>query len=377
MKLLLIGHLVISTKLIIALKKTGISFSILSTETESLPEKTFQSNLYQDADYIGRIYSDFKSNLIKYLRFIFSFPFLASYFSKLIANKISRQTKNNSFKIILANWGTGIIPEINILKSLVAFKNSSVILNMETFPTGWNSRFREYLEILILRMSLKNIDGLIIPTDEMYNLLVSKNIDLHSKKIFRSPFYFDMSYFKISEKKKIEPQYDLIFFGKPDLFRSLNSVQNQLLELADSGITIGCSKEFNIKHLNIHSFDSFHIYDQDFDPSRFSMLYKAALVAFNISNKKSYPLRFDTSLPHRFLFPLALKLPIVLQKEGFKAIGKIVDQFEIGFRYNSIENLKTYLNSDSVKESKLKIKENEADLDFNVVTFKEYLAKFS
>ncbi|MEQ9280106.1 MAG: hypothetical protein RLN83_11435 [Balneola sp.] len=185
-----------------------------------------------------------------------------------------------------------------------------------------------------------------------------------------------MSYFERSVSEDQQAKYDLIFLGKPDLFRSLNTVQDQLIEIANSGVSIGCSELFQVNHENIHTFKPFNIYDSDFDFLSLSKLYKAALITFNIDNKKPQPPRFETSLPHRFLLPLALKLPVVIPKKGFNGMGKIIEEYKIGFRYDSVQKLKKYLYSIQVEESKSNIYKNKKDLDFNIDSFKEYLEKF-
>ncbi|MEP1307190.1 MAG: hypothetical protein ABJK11_10855 [Balneola sp.] len=375
MKILLLGQLVISTKLIIALKKTELDFSILSTETKPISKQILANPFFDQTNYKGRFYNFFKLQQAKYTRFLFAFPFVANIIPSRFLNSLTSTLKTDNPDLIIGNWGVGILPEINLIKSLSGFKKKPMVLNMETFPTGWNSKIREYLELLFLKFSFKNIDGLIIPTNEMYDLLISHNIPLQKKKIYKSPFYFDMSHFGESKTKEVLPKYDLIFFGKPDLFRSLNSVQGQLRGLADAGITIGCSQLFEIEHANIHSFQPFDIYDSSIDFLKISERYKAALVTFN-TDGNYHPVRFNTSLPHRFLLPLALKLPIAVPAKGFGAIGSLIEKFGIGFLYDSAKQLKEYLHSTKVDTSRSNIIQNKTDLDFNAESFKNYLAEF-
>tara|TARA_R110001599_G_scaffold280864_1_gene482277 strand:- start:20758 stop:21888 length:1131 start_codon:yes stop_codon:yes gene_type:complete len=376
MKILLIGRLVISTKLIIVLKKTGLNFTTISTETEPISKKIVSNPIFETSNYLGRFYAFLSIPFAKYTRFLFSIPFLTNLLPKSFLEKLTSLFSTEKPDVIIGNWGVGILPEINLLKSLFKLRQTPVILNMETFPTGWDSKVREYLELVFLRLSLKNIEGLIIPTNEMYELLLSKGISLDKKIIYKRPFYFPMSYFERSAPEDQQAKYDLIFLGKPDLFRSLNTVQDQLIEIANSGVSIGCSELFQVNHENIHTFKPFNIYDSDFDFLSLSKLYKAALITFNIDNKKPQPPRFETSLPHRFLLPLALKLPVVVPKNGFNGMGKIIEEYKIGFRYDSVQKLKKYLYSIQVEESKSNIYKNKKDLDFNIDSFKEYLEKF-
>jgi hypothetical protein len=378
MKLLLVGHLAISTKLIIALKKTGIDFGVLSTETEQSVSKNDRNDILTDTTFLGHFYNHFKLLNPKYTRFLFSFSFLSAFVPKILLRNVIAILKNYDPDIIIGNWGTGILPEINLLKSLKPAVNTKVILNMETFPTSWKSRKREVFERFLLKNSLRNIDGLIIPTDEMYNLLSSYGYDLENKIIYKKPFYFPRSHFETTKEPNTNSgsTKDLLFLGKPDLFRSLNSVQSQLLALAESGITLSCSKDFNLSHKNIFPFEPFDIYDFDFNFSKITKGHKAALVTFQIPQGSVQPLRFNTSLPHRFLLPLALGLPIVAPMKGFQAIGSIINEYKIGYRYESPEKLKKYLDSEEVSVSKANILKNQSELDFNVDEFKAFLKKF-
>ncbi|MAB65966.1 MAG: hypothetical protein CL662_03925 [Bacteroidetes bacterium] len=378
MKLLLVGHLAISTKLIIALNKTGINLSVLSTETESPISENSKKEILAESTYLGGFYDHFKLSKPKYTRFLFSFTFLIPFIPKSLFRKLVSVLKENDPEIVVGNWGTGILPEINLIKSLDLPSKTKVILNMETFPTAWKSRKREFFERYLLKSSMKNIDGLIVPTDEMYNLLISYGFKLEDKIIYRKPFYFPRSHFETTKvlSNHDEAIKDLIFLGKPDLFRSLNSVQNQLLELAESGITISCSEKFNLSHKNIFPFKPFGIYDFDYNFSKITATHKAALVTFKIQETSDYPLRFNTSLPHRFLFPLALGLPTVVPQQGFQAIGTLIDKYQIGYRYQSIEKLKEYLRSDAVSISRNNIIDHKSELDFNADEFKAFLKKF-
>ncbi len=376
MKLLLVGHLAISTKLIIALKKTGAHLSVLSTENQKNSSENLKNDMLSDVNYLGRFYEHFKLLKPKYTRFLFSLGFLIPILPKALFRKLLSALETNKPDIIIGNWGTGILPEINLIKSMDSMKETKTILNMETFPTTWNSGARELFERYLLKTSMKNIDGMIIPTQEMYDLLLSYNLPVQEKIVYQKPFYFPRSHFNIENNPKTVEKKDLIFLGKPDLFRSLNSVQNQLLEIAESGITLSCSKNFKIKHKNIHTFEPFNIYDSKYDFSKITNNHKAALVTFQISERIKYPLRFSTSLPHRFLFPLALGLPAVVPKEGFEAIGNLIDKYKIGFRFASTEKLKDYLHSEAVSASKANIRKNESTLDFNPDDFKLFLTKF-
>ncbi|MEQ9091543.1 MAG: hypothetical protein RIE52_10670 [Balneola sp.] len=378
MKLLLVGHLAISTKLIIALKKTGIDFAILSTETEQSISSDHRNDILNNTTFLGQFYDHFKLLKPKYTRFLFSFSFLSVFAPKFLLRNLTSALKNYDPDIIIGNWGTGVLPEINLIKSLSQSSNAKVILNMETFPTSWKSKKREIFERLLLKTSMKNIDGLIIPTDEMYNLLSSYGYDLENKIIYKKPFYFPRSHFVNTNMKNSDTKSmkDLIFLGKPDLFRSLNSVQNQLLEIAEAGITLSCSENFNLTHKNIFPFEPFDIYDSCYDFSKITNSHKAALVTFRIPEGSDQPLRFNTSLPHRFLLPLALGLPTVVPRKGFQAVGSFIDKYKIGYRYNSLANLKEYLNSETVSTSKANIQKVQSELDFNTDEFKEFLKRF-
>lgn len=332
--------------------------------------------MLSDINYLGRFYEHFKLLKPKYTRFLFSLGFLIPVLPKALFRKLLSVLETNEPDIIIGNWGTGILPEINLIKSMDSMKETKIILNMETFPTTWNSKARELFERYLLRTSMKNIDGMIIPTQEMYDLLISYDLPVQEKIVYQKPFYFPRSHFNIENNPKTVEKKDLIFLGKPDLFRSLNSVQNQLLEMAESGITLSCSKNFKIKHKNIHSFEPFNIYDSKYDFSKITNTHKAALVTFQISERIKYPLRFSTSLPHRFLFPLALGLPAVVPKEGFEATGNLIDKYNIGYRFESMEKLKAYLQSEAVSVSKANIRKNESTLDFNPDDFKLFLSEF-
>lgn len=372
MHCLILSQLSSVRKIIYALNESNISFEIINTDpsvsNEFVPDDTDRVKV------LSNIYKKNYTKITKIMRFLNGLSSVAAFF-----NKFSSQTKNldhiSNFDFILANWGVGIIPELNILKSHRKFKKTKSILNLETFPTSWNSRIREWLEIFILKKSLKNIDALIVPSNLMLDFLIATIPQIKEKNIYNRPFFFPKSYIKFGTIHS-NPTKDLLFLGSLDNSRYLNNIYNQVHDLSTNNISVSLVEGSSISNKNIFYFPAFKSeFLKSGELYRLAHEHKAALITYNYSDEASKPIRYQTSLPHRMLMPLALGLPIVLPKKKFDAMEQIIKDHEVGLAYESIEELKHFLEGDGWMIAKLNLKKKQHMFRYDAEGFKSFVKK--
>lgn len=370
MKAVILSNVTSSSNIIASFQETGIEFELINTETNS-NYKVVPDNKNQ-IEVLANIYEGINSKLMKFFRFIFGIPFFARLFGNpLLSIKSIPFPKNADF--IFANWGAGIVPEINLIKESLEIADLKTILNLESFPTSWDSSFRESFEIYMLKKSLKNIDAFIIPSEKMASFLKKEIPEISKKKIYHTPYYFPRSFFKRNEELN-EPSKDLIFLGQLSLNNELNNVKNQILNITENNIVVTCVNkkiESNIKNLYFFPpFASSFLLSGELHALAHN--HKAALATYYLPEKEKIPKRYITSLPHRFLMPLALGIPVVLPKNYFPSMQALIEKHEIGLAYSSIEELKKFLSGNDWKIAKENLKKKQAQFLFNPDTFIDF-----
>lgn len=335
MKTIILSHLTSCSKIITSFEECGIEFEIINAEVSK--NYTFVPDNENKIKVFGNIYSPEKGRFLRIARFLFGIPILAKILSPFWTN-IKKIKSSKKVDFIFANWGAGIIPEINIIQESKAFPRTKTILNLESFPTSWNSKFREVFEIFILKCSLKNIDAFIIPTQTMFDTLKEKVPAIANKSILLSPYFFPATFF-LKHVEVPNPEKDLLFLGQLNTKNEINNITHQILELADNDISISCVDRNNLKHKNLSYFSSFA---SEFLKSgglyELAQNHKAALATYYLPSAGKIALRYSTSLPHRFLMPLALGLPIVLPKNYFNAMELFIEEHNIGLAYSSTKD---------------------------------------
>lgn len=370
MKAILLSHVTASLKIVASFEEAGIELDIINTDTDA--KFDYIPDFPKKVPIIVNLYNDIWIPNLKILRFFFVLPIVAKALKGFFSKNLSKLSQSKP-DIIFGNWGTGVIPEINLLRSTYNFHGIPTILNLETFPTSWNSKFRERFELYILRKSLSKIDGFIVPTQQMLNYILNHIPEFKKKVVFQKPYYFPKKYY-CDKNLESTPKKDLIFVGVPDYSRSLNDVRSQILDIASKDIEIYCSDKGGLIDKNIFQYNSFNA---SFLTSgglfEYINTFKAALVVYNYSNEYKNPTRYTTSLPHRFLLPLSMGIPVVLPKGKFIAMEELIEKEGVGFAYSNPAELKDFLSTDKWAIAKEKLRVNQEKFVFQSNDFINFL----
>lgn len=251
-----------------------------------------------------------------------------------------------------------------------------VILNMETFPTAPSSALREWLELQILEMMTPHVDGLIIPCQEMADLIYKVVPAMIEKPVLIKPMYYPEEYLPaeiLPQLSRHEKRPHVVFMGQFDLSHRINDVRKELLSLAQAGVSVHCRDVAGLYHQNIVQF-------QPLNGSAlvsgtltgFMTQFDACLVSYNVTTASSR-LRFKTSLPGRFLIALIAGIPIILPKGRFMAIENFVCREKIGYVFETAKDLYSILMSSSWNEVREQCTEKQRQFIFEPKEFKSFI----
>lgn len=161
--------------------------------------------------------------------------------------------------------------------------------------------------------------------------------DLHPKSFQVTPEV-------IKRHKNDEIKNSLIFLGAPERWGGyMDNIDSQLDRFSRAGISVYTSE--NIAKNGKHSWNSYPYFSDDevFSGklSNFAHQFSAALVTYNINRPSE---RFRSTLPTRFFSALAAGLPIAVKGGLFSGVESFVKKYDIGFVFNSDEELLAGLN---------------------------------
>lgn len=337
-----------AAKTVLALHEAGIRTITVNTSTEyRLDRFDFAPNPVPVA---ANVYERFRSPAMSAGRFAFCWlGALGGLALRATGARAALERACDSagrIDFIFAHWGSGIMPEVALLKGLRALADVPVILNMETFPTAARDSARQRFESLVLRRTAPLVDGLILGTKEMAELVEREAPALLAKPTLVAPFYFPRSFTATSEPPVIpaRPGDDVIFTGWADLVYSINDVRAQMLELARAGLCVHTSPTPGLEHANVKIFERFK--PRAFtsgELASFMRRFRASLVTFNTDASDSSSPRFRTSLPTRLLFTLAAGVPVLIPRGRLPASERLVAEHGVGLVYSSPEEARDRL----------------------------------
>jgi len=359
-KVLLLGGATGMKKIIPSLLECNFEPIVVNTDPVRFFDKV--PVLSFDIPVALNLYQGLKIPKLRVLRYFF-IASAASAKWVSITPPIANLIKTNDLDFIFANWGTGVLPEVSIVKSMPESKNLPLILNMETFPTAYSSGLRQILENNIMRKTLSYLDALIVPTPEMLNLLFDLSPTIKEKTIYKRPMYYPSEFAPreiLPLLSKVDGKPHIVFMGQFDRKYSLNDVRNEIISLAKEGIIVHCSNTARINHENVVPFKHFN--GALFTPgvlTSFMTQFDACLVAYNFKENSNL-VRFQTSFPARFLIALVAGIPVILPRGKFEAMENFVKREGIGYAFeDSRDAYLTLANqnwAEIIKKSKLKQK---------------------
>jgi hypothetical protein len=332
LKALHLGWITTSLNTVLALLEAEVEPVIINTELNrffrhapALPVQIqIASNLYENFDLPFSKLSRFG--------FVLS-PVAQSIGRRLVRRMEDVIEAHEPIDFVFANWGVTVLPEVALFKQHKKTKDIPVVLNIETFPTSWEKGWRETLEITIFRQVAPQLSALIVPSAEMADTIRRIVPELSQKAMLLKPFYFSKQFVSIPAKGKMN-RNDVVFMGQMDFSRSLNNVAKQLMALASAGLTLHCAPAEGLNHPNIKFFEPFG--SEAFvsgEVASFIRQFRACLVTYNFPERDRLPLRFRDSLPSRFLIALAAGVPVLLPRNHFAAMERIVESEGMGYAY--------------------------------------------
>lgn len=338
LKAIHLGWVTDSLKTILALLEADIELVVINTQPSgffsNVPALSVQipvtCNLYQGLNLPYSRFSRFGLVLS---------PVCHSVGRSLFRRIAEVVERHEPIDFVFAHWGVGVLPEVALLKHHEKTKHLPVILNMETFPTSWKKGWRERAELMMFKHVAPYLSGVIVPGPEMAEVINKTASHLSPKNIFIKPFHYPRQFVSMPDYHKLIDGKEIAFMGQMDLSRSLNNVTQQIKDLASAGMVVHCAPIDGLAHPNIHFFKPFGGEAlASGEIASFMRQFRACLVTYNLSDPNHPPLRFRTSLPSRFLIALASGVPILLPKNRFPAMERIIASEGVGYAYHSPED---------------------------------------
>ncbi len=191
---------------------------------------------------------------------------------------------------------------------------------------------------------IRKLDFIICASQKMKEY-VSTKYGVNSNRMAVLPDYFPKSMtFNSPDIDGKLPGLNLIFLGAPERWGgSLDNIDKQLFGLACSGISIysGNIADFVKSTNNAFCYPLFS--DEEVFSGKLSSYahkFQVSLITYGIDKRHQ---RFKTTLPTRFFSALSAGIPIAVRAGLFDAVEAYVEQYQIGFSYQNIEDLKSKL----------------------------------
>jgi len=247
---------------------------------------------------------------------------------------------NEKVDIVFASWGVGVTPEIAIVRAI----NSKIpiVHYLPTFPTSEKSILRERVEVFLYNRIVGHINGFILGSKRMEEYFRENYSIATDTPIVIGPLAYSDEYFIRKRTRPIlrkDNNPHVIFTGTTDFSKPYNDVRHQIEEIADSHIHVYCIRpdtDFNETEY-IHFFDKFDTPDLvNGKLAEFMTQFDAALVLYNRSKKG---LRYELSVPNRFLTCFTACIPICIPKDLFPSCEDIISELHNGIIFNDVQDL--------------------------------------
>ena len=345
MRALHLGYVTDSLKTVLALRRANIELVVVNNKPYDYFSQVPALDILGLQIPVLNLYQNCRLPFIHISRFLLSLMFSSlkefNWYPQL-STRLARVIQRKRVDFVFAHWGVGVLPEIALIKAKL--HKLPVILNMETFPTSYSSWLRQQTEIELFKAIAPLVDGFIIPTIQMYQLIIKVCPEIQNKPILQKPIYYPIEYQprqRLPLLRGCDGIPHLVFMGQFDASSNLNDVQDELISFAEAGIIVHCVENAQIQHKNVKTFTYFK--GEDLITGRlttFMTQFDACLVTYNIKKKL---LRFSTSLPSRFLIALTAGIPIVCPQKGFTAMENFIVSQKIGYLFHNIKDCQTFL----------------------------------
>lgn len=258
-------------------------------------------------------------------------------------NAVKSIIEEEDIQIIFAAWGTDVIPDIIFLRTISS--EIPIVHYLPTFPTSQTSWLREKIEIFLFKKVVQLVNGFMAGSHKMREFLLNE-YGLDPRAVIVYPIFFTSEYFakeKLSTLSDSDGEPHLVCTGSTNIAYYCNNVIEQISEIARTKIHVHCIRnEYIVANSPyLHFFERFHIPDMiNGALATFLTQFDGCLVLYNVPIER---LRYEFSIPQRFLFCFTAGIPIFMPKGIFRSCEEIIEKHQIGIVYNNIEELKSVL----------------------------------
>ena len=258
--------------------------------------------------------------------------------------------KDRQIDLIYATWGANMIPVVKTVQK--AKLKVPIIYNFLSYPQnvyGW----KVFLENWYCQRPIKNLDGRIHATKNMYSYM-SHHFSLgeHGLDIVMTPFFGKKYFYRtrlplLSENDGVP---HLVFIGPISL--PWDDVRQEIFKITREKIHFHMAQTSVHMKVNpyLHFFQYFPLQRLiDGTLATFMTQFDACIVLFNFKVCSCMD-RFHNSFPSRFLFALNAGIPIVMPRGYLPACEEFVNEYQIGFAYRNLTQLKKTLNDDDLMQ---------------------------
>jgi hypothetical protein len=351
MNLLYIGEMGDAVNSLIAFSKVVSKVIIVNTEVnrtfkdvpgmkEALGESCQVWNLYESRSVFDRRIPSRLRKFWRYLTCLLGVPILK------ILNRHSKKTlavkdiiERQNIDIVFAAWGTDVIPDIIFLRTISS--RIPIVHYLAAFPTSQTSWLREKIELFLFRKTIRYANGFIAASDKMKNFLM-RQYDMDDNSILVCPIYYTSEHFatkRLSPLSDTDHEPHLVCTGSMNFSYPGNNVLNQIIEVAHAKVHVHCMRIKNpvVSDPYVHIFERIDTPDMVVGKlAEFMTQFDGCLILYNAPRQR---MRYEFSIPQRFLFCFAVGIPIFMPKGIFRSCEEIIEKRQIGVVYNSIEEL--------------------------------------
>ena len=284
---------------------------------------------------------------------------------------VKKIIEEENIQIVFASWGTDVIPDIIFIRTV--YPDLPIIHHLPTFPTSQISWLREKIEIFLFRKVVPLVNGFIAASNKMKEFLVNE-YGLDERSVLLCPIYYTSEYYA---KDRLLPlsgkdgEPHLVCTGSTNFSYPGNNVAAQIQEIVHSKINVHCIRfEYQaVMKPYLHFFENFDTPDMvNGSLATFMTQFDGCLVLYNAPAQR---LRFEFSVPQRFLFCFTVGIPIFMPKGIFRSCEEIIERYQNGIVYQSIEELNTVLRDTKT----MKMLKNNARISSNSFAFESQAKK--
>lgn len=334
------------------LNSHGYKVTVVNTSYWDLPKKVRGTeieveNLYETSGIARKV---FRRNSLGWFTKAGAYNLFGS--TKLFNDKIKKIIRQADTDIIYGSWGSTSLPEMQTVKRL----KLPAVYEFLSYPT-YERLFAEKVENAFNYHVICNLDGRILPTEQMLNYL-KNNFKIRSgKNIVFPELYSHQCYYqkRLPCLSDSDSEPHIVFIGKLLYGSDISSQFEEILrrhihihicETSDYTQVLLDSKHSGFFH-TFREFDIPELLDGSF--ATFLTQFDACLVTYN-SNKATTMSRLHNSVPNRFSFALTAGIPIIMPKGYLLGCEEIVSKNQVGFTYGNYDDMRDKLSNIDLME---------------------------